>query len=261
MGGRVNRRRGDAVGRLPASLRAAWGLRPAPARGPRPALTLAGIVAAAVEVASAEGIEAVAMSRIAGELGVGTMSLYRYVEGKDELLALMMDAAFDTVPAPPGRSEGWRDALSRWARAQLAALRRHPWVVRIPVSGPPVSPNQVLWFERGLSCLDRTGLSGSEKLYVLLLVNGFVRNEALLALDIQAAARASGARAQDAMTSYGDLLGGLVDPARFPAVHALLESGVFNGPDEPGVEFDFGLERILDGIAALVRKRQAGRRR
>ena len=80
------------------------------------------------------------------------MSLYRYVAAKDELLALMVDAALDDAAraaAPAG--EGWRDGLSRWAWTYHDALRRHPWVLRIPISGPPVTPNQVAWLEDGLA--------------------------------------------------------------------------------------------------------------
>jgi AcrR family transcriptional regulator len=254
MGGGVKRKRRETRPRLPASLEAAWGIRAAPGRGPRPALTLRAVVQAAVDVASADGIDAVAMSRVASELGVGTMSLYRYVEGKDELLALMMDAAFESAPASIDGDAGWRAGLSRWARAHLAVLRRHPWVVRIPLSGPPITPNQVAWFERGLRALTDTGLTEAEKLYVLLLVNGFVRNEALLAADIQAAVRASGS-AQTINASYGTLLAGLVDTQRFPAISALIASGVFDDPGVPDAEFDFGLERILEGVATLVRDR------
>jgi AcrR family transcriptional regulator len=206
-----------------------------------------------VRVAATEGIETVAMSRIARALGVGTMSLYRYVKGKDELLALMVDAVFDAPPAPRGPREAWRAALARWARAHLEALRQHPWTLRVPLSGPPIMPNQVLWFERGMACLGATGLSEGDKLCVLLLVNGFVRNEALLAADLEAARRARRGAAPP-MASYGALLGSLIDAARFPALSALVASRVFDGPDVPGAEFDFGLDRILDGIAVLVRE-------
>jgi AcrR family transcriptional regulator len=233
-------------------MRAAWGLRAIPTKGPKPTLTLERIVGAAVDVAAAEGIGAVAMSRIAGELGVGTMSLYRYVEGKAELLALMNDAVFAAPPAPAGSGETWREAMARWARAHLAVLRRHPWLLRIPISGPPVAPNQVVWFERGLAALAGTRLSEAEKLYVMLLVNGFVRNEALLTADVQAARRAARVTEAHAASSYGRLLSGLVDPQRFPALTRLIAAGVFDGPLHPDADFDFGLERILDGIAVLA---------
>jgi AcrR family transcriptional regulator len=191
------------------------------------------------------------MSRIASELGVATMSLYRYVGAKEELLALMVDAAFKTPPAGAAPNEGWRRAMSRWAREHLIVLRRYPWVVRVPLSGPPILPNHLVWFERGLGCLAGTGLSERDKVFVLLLVNGVVRNEALMASDLQMAARTPGA-ARKIMTSYGSLLSGLADPQRFPAIGALVAARVFEGSDAPDAEFEFGMERILDGVEALI---------
>lgn len=238
---------------LPASIASAWGIRERSGKGPKGGLSLSRIVEAAVAVASSEGLAAVSMGRIASELGAATMALYRYVATKDELLALMVDAAFQSPPAPPPR-ERWRAALARWAREHLAVLRRHPWVVRVPLSGPPITPNQVVWFERGLWALRNTGLAEEEKVSVLLLLNGFVRNEALLEADLRLAAGA-GSSAGDAMASYGRLLSRLVDPVRFPALSAVIASGIFDQQDESDANFSFGLERILDGVDALVRQR------
>lgn len=250
---RVNRPSSDPLAALPASLRAAWGVSAEPTRGPRPTLTLSRIVEAGVGVAASDGIDAVSMARVAAALDVGTMSLYRYVKGKDELLALMVDAVFAEAPAPRGAREGWRAAASRWARLHLETLQRHAWALRVPVGGPPVLPNQVRWFERGMACFGGTRLSEGDKLGVLLLMNGFVRNEALLASDLEAARALR--RGAKPMASYGALLGSLIDSARFPALSALVASRVFDGPDVPGAQFEFGLERLLDGIAALVRDR------
>src|SRR5215470_993531 len=99
---------------LPASVAAAWGVRDRPHKGPKPGLSLERIVAAAVQVADAEGLAAVSMSRVAAELGTAPMSLYRYVAAKDELLALMFDAAYGPSPTGPGGDAGWRAGLSRW---------------------------------------------------------------------------------------------------------------------------------------------------
>jgi AcrR family transcriptional regulator len=245
---------------LPASIEAAWGVRTRPARGPRPALSLERIVAAAVRVAAADGLQAVSMGRVAADLGVSTMSLYRYVAAKDELLALMADLTFEAPPAPRSPEESWRDGLSRWAWTELAVYRRNPWVLRIPISGPPVTPNAMAWLERGLDCLRDTGLREGEKLSVMLLVTGFVRSQATLQADI-AAAQAAGAAPPDPelMGAYGRLLARLTDPERFPALHAVLAAGVFDEPDEPDYEFNFGLERVLDGIETLIENRRTGR--
>src|SRR5689334_25423292 len=71
-----------------------WGTREPPTRGPKPGLELGGIVAAAIKLADAQGLGELSMRKVAQELGVGTMSLYRYVPGKAELLDLMLDAVY-----------------------------------------------------------------------------------------------------------------------------------------------------------------------
>jgi AcrR family transcriptional regulator len=237
---------------IPSSIETAWGIRGRPAKGPKPGLSLSQIVDAAVAVASSDGIAAVSMSRIAAELGAATMSLYRYVATKDELLMLMVDSVFQEPPAVVPR-ERWRAALTRWARGHLAVLRRHPWVVRVPVSGPPIAPNQVVWFERGLASMRGTSLAESEKVSVLMLVNGFVRNEATLTFDLQTAA--ANPTNADARSAYGALLSRLIDAERFPAISAVIAAGAFEGPDDLDGNFDFGLARILDGVAVLMQKR------
>jgi AcrR family transcriptional regulator len=247
---------------LPASIEAAWGLRERPTKGPKRGLSLERIVEAAMKVAASDGLAAVSMGRVASELGVSTMALYRYVAAKDELLALMVDATWASPPAVPAPGESWRAGLARWAWAELEVYRRHPWVLRVPISGPPATPNQVVWLERGLRCLRDTGLAEGEKLSVMLLLTGFVRNWATLEADLAEAARAAkAAGAQDAMSGYGRLLARLTDAERFPALHAVIEAGVLDQPgdsEDLDAEFVFGLERVLDGIEALVRARAAG---
>ncbi len=236
---------------LPKSIELAWGLRERPGLGPRRGLSLERIVAAAVQIAEAEGLAAVSMSRVAADLGAATMSLYRYVSAKDELLALMVDSIYGTAPAgEPG--ESWRDGLTRWAWGQHQSLRRHPWVVQVSIGDMPATPNQIGWLEAGLACLDGTGLDEGAKLSVILLVGSFVRSEAALVAQINARIRAAGSTSEQAMADYGRLLGTLTTPDRFPALHGVIKAGVFERPDDPDAEFIFGLERVLDGIEKLV---------
>jgi AcrR family transcriptional regulator len=239
---------------LPPSIEAAWGLRDRPTKGPKPGLSLDRIVGAAVQVAASEGLAAVSMSRVAAELGSSAMSLYRYVGAKDELLALMVDAAAGTPPAAPASGEDWRRALSHWAWAYHDVLRRHPWVLRIPITAPSVTPNLTAWLENGLSAMRETGLAESEKLSVMLLLSGFVRSEATLVADMSQVSPAA-ATEPEIMPRWGRLLARVTDPERFPSLHAALASPAFQRDDEPDDEFVFGLERILDGVATLVRSR------
>ncbi|MDK0521097.1 TetR/AcrR family transcriptional regulator C-terminal domain-containing protein [Streptomyces sp. ML-6] len=239
---------------LPASIEVAWGLRERPVKGPKPGMTLARIVDAAVAVAASEGLGGVSMGRIAKDLGASTMSLYRYVSAKDELYVLMQEAAMGPPSPLPALESGagWRAALSEWARAQRRVFHRNLWMLRLPVPGPPVSPNSVAWWEQGLQCLEDTGLDADEKSSVILLVGGFVRNEALLRGDLAEAVAVRGVPAQEVTDGYNRTLNRLVDPVRHPSLSRLLGAGVpeaWGGSDR---EFGFGLERVLDGIAALV---------
>ncbi|MEU2836995.1 TetR/AcrR family transcriptional regulator C-terminal domain-containing protein [Streptomyces sp. NPDC007076] len=248
---------------LPASIEAAWGLRARPVKGPKPGLSLARIVDAAVAVAASEGLGGVSMGRVAKDLGASTMSLYRYVSAKDELYVLMQEAAMGPPPPLPApeRGSGWREALARWACAQRRVFHRNLWMLRIPVSGPPVSPNSVAWWEQGLQALEETGLDAGEKVSVILLVNGFVRNEALLMGDLAAAVAARGVPAQEVTDGQTRTLDRLVDPVRHPSLSRLLESGALGAPREPDDEFGFGLERVLDGIEVLVQSHSRPRSR
>jgi len=240
---------------IPGDIAAAWGVRGRPQRGPKPALSLARIVDAAVRVADAEGLEAVSMGRVAAELGAAPMSLYRHVSAKEELLRLMVDAAWGDSPGGLAPGEGWRDGLSRWAWTLRACARRHPWAVRIPISGLPIMPREVGWFEDALACMAGTGLTEARKASVIMLLSGYVRNLATTEADIAAAVQASGLSPDEWMASYPRMLRQLADPRRFPALTAFIAAGVFDADDGPDDEFIFGLERILDGVEDLVQTR------
>jgi AcrR family transcriptional regulator len=264
---------GDESIGLPASFAAAWGVRGRPARGPKPGLSLDRIVDAGIRVATTDGLGAVSMSRVAAEAGASTMALYRYVGSKDELLALMTDKAYGPPPEVASPDGDWREALSRWAWAELHAVLRHPWTLRVPITGPPVTPNQIAWLEQGLRCLRSTKLAETEKLSTMMLVSGYVLRWATLAADLGEvpatpdASAATGAPA--ASVADGKPAGGLdsgvaqwlalaqiIDPERFPAVRAVLAAEMAGeGPEDLLDEFVFGLDRVLDGIQVLIVQR------
>lgn len=236
---------------IPANLAAAWGLRPRPGKGPKPALSVGRIVSAAIQTAVKDGLSAVSMNRVASELGTAAMSLYRHVSGKDELLSLMVDEAYGPPPADlPRPGEDWRSGLSRWAWSTRERQRAHLWAVNVPVSGPPITPNQVRWMEAGLQCLGDSGLDPEEKLGVILLVSGFIRNEVQLTAQLTAAMERSGK--PEVLTGYAQLLRSLIDPERFPATLEVIDAGVLDADDGSDYDFEFGLERILDGIEKLI---------
>jgi hypothetical protein len=117
-----------------------------------------------------------------------------------------------------------------------------------------VTPNLTAWLEDGLQSLAATGLPEAQKLSVLLLVSGYVRNEASLAASIGAT------EGGEIMPTWGRQLARLTDPEDFPALHRALGSEAFAQDDAPDEEFVFGLERVLDGIGSLVSGKDAPRR-
>src|SRR5215472_16722632 len=135
---------------LPPGLDLLWGRREHGRRGPRPELSADAIVEAAIRVADAEGLEAISMARVAAELGFTTMSLYRYVASKDELLQLMFNASALGAESLVIEGDGWRPRLRAWAVIQREMLDRHPWITQMPMPAPPLAPNPLHFDEHGM---------------------------------------------------------------------------------------------------------------
>ncbi|WP_432880070.1 TetR/AcrR family transcriptional regulator C-terminal domain-containing protein [Kribbella sp. CA-245084] len=236
---------------LPADVAAMWRLRESPRRGPKPSLTLDDIVAAAIEIADAEDLAAVSMARVAERLGNSTMALYRHVKSKDELLVIMSDAALER-PDPMPEGVDWRTGLTFWADGVLAAIRRHRWYAKVPISGPPAGPNNLAWFDSALGVLKDTGLPEEAKVGVVMGLITYVQGQIRMAFDLAAGY----ADNPDAFQRFGSTLRRVADPRVYPAVARTVDAGVF---DEVGsfeedneADFDFGLQLYLDGVAAFI---------
>lgn len=243
---------------LPGYLLAAWGRDVPERRGPKPGLTIDMIAAAGVAVADADGLAAVSMARVAADLGFTTMSLYRYVDAKADLLALMVDAASGLPDVPASSRAGWRKGMEAWARALRERLDRHRWILQVPITEPPLTPNLVRWMEAGLHTFSRTSLTHQEQLSAMLVVDGYVRNHLQLVSSIERAAQWDDPSVAG-RTYVGRLLS-LTDEASFPAVRAALVSGALEDESDFSVdEFEFGLRTVLDGVEALVKRRAGGR--
>ncbi|MEV6367504.1 TetR/AcrR family transcriptional regulator [Micromonospora musae] len=240
---------------IPVGLARLWRL-PGESRLGRPAaLDVDQVVRAAVALADRDGLPGVTLGKIAKELGVTSMSLYRYVGSKEELLVLMGDAATGPAPELPAGPGGWRAALHAWAYALRAVHARHAWLPHLPISGPPSGPNAISWMDACLTALRDTALDWGAKVGILTLLSGYVRNSSQLRVDMAEGRRESGLDQPQVEQEYGRALAGLVDAERFPEVAALFTSGLFEQPpaDDPDqADFDLGLDLILDGVAAAI---------
>ncbi len=225
-----------------------WGTKPPPARGRKPGMTVDEIVGAAIAIADADGLGAVSMRRVADVLGVGTMSLYRYLPGKAELCELMLDAVMGETGLPQANGAGWREGLAEVARQSLAGYRRHPWLLEASLSRGLVGPHQAAVLDRLLTILDGTGLSNGQKMAVVGLVVSYVRGRARQLAETARAEQRSGVSDGQFWHEFAPLLTPHLDTARFPALSAVWQDTELTWEDE----FEFGLQRVLDGIGTYI---------
>lgn len=236
---------------VPRPLAIAWGLDEAPTRGPRRELTHEAIVAAAIDLADAGGLAAVTMARVAESLGFTTMSLYRYVSSKDELLTLMLDAA----AAHPGdlevTSDDWRQGLRDVGQLYLDLYARHPWFLDVPLSLQGVMmPNTMRFADATFRAMRTLTTDPALKQTVLISLSMFFRAFGQLRRDL-------GGPADPAISpATVALLATVVTPERYPDLAPVFRAGGYT-PEEPDDrdttdDFTLGLELFLDGLEAHV---------
>ncbi|MGW0814289.1 TetR/AcrR family transcriptional regulator [Streptomyces viridiviolaceus] len=231
-----------------------WDTGRRPSRGPKPGLTLDRIVEAAVEVADRDGLGAVSMRRIATELGTGTMSLYRYVPGKAELLDLMLDRVQHPSDDAAALGDGtWRAALEAMARATLALYRRHPWLLEVNQSRPILGPRALDGMEKVLARIKSIGLSDPEMISAIIMIDGYVVGAARTQVYQEEAERTSGLTDTQFWEAQRPTLEKAMTSGRYPFLASLSEETFSPGFDH----FEFGLQRILDGLEVLVAARRA----
>lgn len=224
------------------------GTRPRPVRGDEE-VTSARIVATAIAIADAEGLASASMRRVAAELGMATMSMYRYVTDKEDLLAQMMDAVFAEWPLPDDPPAGWRARLEVAARTLWAMFRSHPWLApALSVTRPQPVPHAIPYTEWVLGSLDDL-LDVQMNFTAHITLFNWVRATAIN-MEAEAEAEAlSGLDAEEWMDDQEPALRKLLAAGRFPMFERLSREGYDFDLDEI---FEFGLQRLLDGLAVFV---------
>jgi AcrR family transcriptional regulator len=222
------------------------------ARGPRPSFSRPRLTEAAVRVADAEGLDAISMRRLAAEVGSGTMSLYRYVSGKDDVIELMVDAVVtEYLPEDSQLSGDWRRDLRELAWQARRCMRRHPWFTPLAASRQAASPNRLRLMENTLGMLDGLGLSVDEMLTItgtlFAYVHGFVQSE----LADAEALRRTGLDLSQWMALQVPYIQSVIATGRYPMLERMTTQG---GRELTGVDerFAYGLDRMLAGIAAQL---------
>lgn len=231
---------------LPQALAIAWGMVEAPQRGPSRGLSHERIVAAAVEIADVEGLAAVTMQRVAETLGFTTMALYRYVSSKEQLVTLMCDHACRFPPDLEIDGDNWRLGLRQWAEAVRRIYQAHPWILEIPRGITQVlMPNNMAIADAGLKALDRLAINDGERITMIMVLGIYVG--AFCELEQTLAGEEYWMTPETA-----EALAGVVTEDRLPFVAPLFARGGLFGEEE-GLEneFEFGLQRLTDGLAGF----------
>jgi AcrR family transcriptional regulator len=261
---------------LPVAVQRLWGDAAPRRRGPKPALSAAQIVQAAMDLADAEGLAAVSMARVAEAVGYTPMALYRHVSGKEELLALMSDAVARDLPELP-TGGGWRAGLEAWTRAQIDIGLDRPWFLELPLSGVMPGPNRVRWLDQAFGVLREIELPADEKLAIVGLLAQHVLGEARVHIETRRAAvervrREAGLpdstpeseldpaalAAADPYADFGTVLARYAEPATYPHLFASFAAWAGTTPSTAVADdVTFGISIVLDGVEAYLRRRGA----
>jgi AcrR family transcriptional regulator len=214
-----------------------------PRRGRRPCLSRAQIAQAALEIVDRDGLGAMTMARVASALGVGTMTLYSYFRGKDELLDAVIDASVAEVE--PIRLEGtWRQQLRQLAELAWRTLTRHPALARIRLEKPIMRTAALGFSEAAMGILLDTGFDAAEAAQIFRLLFTYTVGFASLS--------PAEATDEDRRAAAAALM--LLPPDRFPNLTgAVPEASRAMGGEE---QFAYGLERLLDGLEARLSAKQ-----
>ncbi len=212
-----------------------------PRRGRKPSFSREAIIAAAVALADAEGLETVTMRRVAAEVGAGVMSLYSYAPDKETLLELMVDHVSGELTVTDPATGNWRTDLKTVAHAQRAHMLRHPWLPSALSTRRVPGPNTLAFLEHALAVLRPTGLNGAAKLEVFAQLTAFVAGH--VAHEI---AQAAASRSPDRVAAEGRYLAAVAADGRHPELaEALATAG---RPLTPDATFNRFLNRLVDGL-------------
>lgn len=228
-----------------------WEDRSLSTRGPKAAFTPDDVVQVAMAIADEHGLGAVTMQAVSAQLGFTTMAIYRYFPSKETLIDAIVDAGLGMPPARVAPRGAWRDAVMHWAHAKRTMLCDRPWLAELPFVAAPHGPNWLSWLEALAEPLAETGLPPAEIGQMISVVDGYTRGASDTSISL-ARARARGISEQAWAAAVGADLGRAIGDARFTTFASILTAPSDGHTRSMAESFDFGLQRVLDGIARYV---------
>lgn len=225
-----------------------------PKHGPRQGLDIDKVVETAIQIADSNGLETVTMRKVASELSVAPMTLYTYAPGKAELLDLMLDAIYLGMPRTNTVGKPWRQRLSAVAAENRALFTQHPWAANISTVRPPLGPGAMAKYEHELSTLDGLGLDEIEMDDALTYLLTFIQANARSVADVRAARRESAMSDEQWWEANEPIFARVFNENAYPtATRVGSVAGAARGTAyDPEHAYQFGLQRVLDGLATLI---------
>ncbi len=241
------------------SLELLWGRQEPGRRGPKQRLSTDEVVNAAIALADADGLSALSMRRVAEAVGVSPMSLYTYVPSKAELADLMFDRALGACADPDDSVIGWRAKLTFIARQRWALVERHAWILDLALHRPALGPNLLRKVEMTLQAFDGMGLADDDLNRVSDVLQNYITGAQQSARDARDVERESGITDDHWLEMIEPARKQHFDPESCPTLTRLRETRRRRPRThaERTASFEFGLERVLDGLEAYIRERHA----
>ncbi|MFI9626484.1 TetR/AcrR family transcriptional regulator [Streptomyces sp. NPDC052042] len=221
-------------------------------------LTVGRIVRAGIAIADAEGLDALSMRRVAADLGASTMALYRHIASRDELVALMAEAALTDAPLPRTPPQGWRHGLERTARRDWELYHRHPWILLKVLVTTRTHSSWALAAdsESTFAEFDGLGLEPADAFRYMFMFSSNVQGVALTYVSDVEAERQARRTDRRPANATDDARRSLYKPGAHPRLGPAMQAGA--DPWDLDALFVSGLTGVLDGIAADLARRGIG---
>jgi AcrR family transcriptional regulator len=241
------------------SLERLWGRQEPGRRGPKQSLSTAEVVDMAIALADKQGVQALSMRKVAEAVGVSPMSLYTYVPSKAELLDLMFDRVLGDTADPDETVIGWRQQLAFMARERWTLSERHPWLLDLATHRPPLGPNMMQKALAMLSAVVTMGLTPQETGLAADLLQDYITGALRSAREAREAEQVTGLTDEQWFSIVWPALEKNLDQQHLHTISQISEGRRERrrSPDERTERFEFGLQRVLDGLEAFVQRRQA----
>ena len=229
----------------------------APRRGRKQRLNVDDVVDAGIRIADRDGLPGLSMRLLASELGLGAMSLYTYVPGRDELVVLMVDRALGRRKLPT-MPDDVRDRMALVARVHYEVCQQHPWLLEVSGLRAWVGPGASDLYEWQLSAIEDVGLDDIEMDQTVALLVGFASSVAQAQERIRAEERSSGMTQADWWAANADELGVVMAGREYPLAGRVGAAAgeAYQAATDPAREMEYGLARILDGLVAHIEQKR-----